>query len=312
MRALSALDIALWDLLGQAVGQPIYNLMGGRCRDRIRIYNTCVNAGPRQDQTGFLETPQELALSLFEQGITAMKIWPWDRFAPPLPAGGIVGPAGRAVLGLTGAYISAPDVAAGLDSVARIRDALGGRMEILIEGHGRWDLNAAVRIGRALRPYDILWMEDMIKPDNPADLCRLRAETGVPLCVSERLFTRYAYREVLEAHAADVIMMDVVWTGGITESQKIAILADSFHLPFTPHDCTGLVTLFANLHLCAACPNAMILETVRGFYEGWYREVYTENIRIDRGFAEFPVKPGLGTELRDDFLSRPDVTIRVS
>jgi L-alanine-DL-glutamate epimerase-like enolase superfamily enzyme len=107
-------------------------------------------------------------------------------------------------------------------------------------------------------------------------------------------------------------MMDVAWAGGITESQKIAILADSFHLPVTPHDCTGLATLFANLHLCAACPNAMILETVRGFYDGWYREVYTENIRIDRGFAEFPVKPGLGTALRHDFLSRPDVTIRVS
>lgn len=312
MRALSALDIALWDLLGQDAGQPLYNLLGGRCRERIRIYNTCVNAGARQDQTGFLETPAELACSLFEQGITAMKVWPWDRFAPPLPAGGIIGPAGRSVLGLTGTYISPQDVAAGLAVIGSIRDALGDRMEILIEGHGRWDLNTAVRIGRALRPYDILWMEDMIKPDCAADLARLRAETGVPLCVSERLFTRYAYREILEAHAADVVMLDAVWTGGITESQKIAILADAFHLPFTPHDCTGLVTVFANLHLCAACPNAMILETVRGFYEGWYREVYTDNICIDRGFAEFPRKPGLGTGLRDDFLSRPDVAIRIS
>jgi galactonate dehydratase len=311
MRALSALDIALWDLLGQATDQPIHNLIGGRCRERIRIYNTCVNGGAWQDQAGFLENPGELARSLFDQGITAMKIWPWDRFAPQV-AGGIVGPAGRSVLGLTGAYIAATDVEEGLRSVQLIRQELGNRMEILIEGHGRWDLNAAVRIGRSLKQYDVLWMEDMIKPDSPADLLRLRDATGVPICVSERLFTRYAYRQALEAHGADIVMMDVAWAGGITESQKIAILADSFHLPVTPHDCTGLATLFANLHLCAACPNAMILETVRGFYDGWYREVYTENIRIDRGFAEFPVKPGLGTALRHDFLSRPDVTIRVS
>ena len=152
----------------------------------------------------------------------------------------------------------------------------------------------------------------MIKPDSPGDLARLRQETGVPLCVSERLFTRYAYREVLERNAADVVMADLVWTGGITEGQKIAILADTFHLPFTPHDCTGLITLFANLHLCAAVPNAMILETVRGFYKGWYADVYTENISIRDGYAEFPIRPGLGTSIREEFMKRPDVTIRRS
>ncbi len=240
-----------------------------------------------------------------------MKIWPWDRFAPPAAAATVVGPAGRSVLGLAGSYISADDVEAGLDAVRCIRRELGNKMEILIEGHGRWDLNSAIRIGRALQPFDILWMEDMIKPDSSADLSRLRQETRVPLCVSERLFTRYGYRDVLEQRAADVIMTDVAWTGGITEAQKIAILADSFHLPMTPHDCTGLATLLAHLHLFAASPYHTILETVRGFYEGWYREVYTENIRIDGGFAEFPTGAGLGTALRDDFL-RSDVTSRMS
>jgi galactonate dehydratase len=312
MRAVSALDIALWDLLGQAAGLPIYNLLGGRCREDIRAYNTCVNGGAYQDQTAFLTRPGELACELLSRGISAMKIWPWDRFAPQTAAGAIIGPAGRSVIGMTGSYLSAEDLQRGLQVIREIREAAGARMEILIEGHGRWDLNAAVRIGKALQPFDVLWMEDMIKPDNAGDLARLRKETGVPVCVSERLFTRFAYREVLERCGADIIMSDVVWTGGITEAHKIAILADAFHLPFTAHDCTGLITLFANLHLSAALPNAMFLETVRGFYEGWYRQVYTGNIVVRDGRVGFPDGPGLGVAIREDFLGRPDVTIRKS
>jgi galactonate dehydratase len=312
MRALSAVDIALWDLIGQATGQPIYNLMGGRSRDRIRIYNTCVSAGPYTDQDDFIDRPAELANSLLSQGITALKIWPWDRFAPQLKGGIPMGPAGWSAVGPSGTYISPQDLQSGLQSVQRIREAVGSKLDIMIEGHSRWDLNCALRIARALEPYDILWMEDMIKPDSPADLARLTAETRIPHCVSERLFTRYAFREILERGAAHVIMPDLIWTGGITEGHKIAILADTYHLPIAPHDCTGLVTLFANLHLCAASPNAMILETVRGFYQGWYSTVYTDPIVIREGFAEFPTKPGLGTGLREGVLSGPHISIQVS
>ena len=141
---------------------------------------------------------------------------------------------------------------------------------------------------------------------------RLASETRVPHSVSERLFTRFAYRQVLEARAAHVIMPDLVWTGGITEGHKIAILADAFHLPIAPHDCTGLVTIFANLHVCAASPNAMILETVRGFCEGWYRSVYTDNVQIEDGKAAFPDVPGLGTRLKPEFLAKSGVSTRTS
>jgi L-alanine-DL-glutamate epimerase-like enolase superfamily enzyme len=312
MRALSAVDIALWDLTGQATGQPIYNLIGGKSRDRIRIYNTCVNAGPYNDQDDFIEQPGELAKSLLSQGVTALKIWPWDRFAPQLKGGIPMGPAGWSAVGPSGNYISPEDLEAGLQSVRKIREAVGNKIDILIEGHSRWDVNCAIRIARALEPYDILWMEDMIKPDSPADLERLASETRIPHCISERLFTRYAYREILERGAAHIIMPDLIWTGGITEGHKIAILADTFHLPIAPHDCTGLVTLFANLHLCAAMTNAMILETVRGFYQGWYSEVYTDSITIDEGFANFPTKPGLGTRLREGVLEGSNVSMQVS
>jgi galactonate dehydratase len=312
MRALSAVDIALWDIVGQYTGQPIYNLLGGMCRDRLRVYNTCVNGGPYNDFTDFLERPAELAADLFRRGIKALKIWPWDQFAPSFQDSAPAGPTPWAALGPSGSYLSAEDLEKGLQCVKKVREALGNKIEVLIEGHSRWDLNCAIRIARALEPYDPLWMEDMMKPDSAHDLARLARETRVPHAVSERLFTRYAFRQILEAQAARVVIADLVWTGGITEGRKIAALADTFHLPIAPHDCTGLVALFANIHLSAASPNAMILETVRGFYEGWYREAYTESLVIQEGFAHVPKRPGLGTSLRVELLGSSDVSVRLS
>jgi galactonate dehydratase len=312
MRALSALDIALWDVLGQRSGQPLYNLLGGMVRDRIPVYNTCVDSEVHRDGEAFLNRPAELARDLLSEGIKAMKIWPWDRFAPMMKSAAVCGPAGFTAMGPSGSFISARDLDAGLDTVKAIRDAVGKDIEIIIEGHSRWDLNCAIRIGKALEPYDVLWMEDMMKPDSVTDLSRLVHETRVPQSVSERLFTRYAFRQVLEARAAHVIMPDLIWTGGITEGKKIAVLADSFHLPIAPHDCTGLVTLFANLHICASSTNAMLLECVRGFYRGWYKWVYTDNIEIEEGHASFPTLPGLGTRLKPEFLADPRTSVRVS
>jgi galactonate dehydratase len=312
MRALSAVDIALWDLLGQSTGQPIYQLLGGKLRETIPIYNTCVDTEIYRDQEGFMERPGALAKDLLTHGIRAMKVWPWDRFAPKFVTTAVSGPAGYLSMGPSGSYLSLKDLDAGLSVVKEIRDTVGRDIEILIEGHSRWDLNCAIKIGRALEPYDVLWMEDMMKPESAADLSRLASETRVPHSVSERLFTRYAYRQVLEAHAAHIIMPDLVWTGGITEGHKIAILADAFHLPIAPHDCTGLVTIFANLHVCAASPNAMILETVRGFCEGWYRSVYTDNVRIEDGKAAFPDVPGLGTRLKPEFVAESGTSTRIS
>src|ERR1700733_2572535 len=286
MRALSAFDIAMWDLKGQITGQPIYNLLGGECRSDIPIYNTCVDAGPYRDQHGFHHEPEALAKSLLAEGITALKMWPWDRFAPKFRSGTHTGPAGWLSTGHSGAYLSERDLQKGLECVKRIRDSVGDQMEIMIEGHSRWDLNNAIRIGRALEPYHIMWMEDMIKPDCAQDLLRLSQETRVPHSISERLMTRYAFRDVLEKGAAHIIMPDLIWTGGLTEGKKRPITSGAQPLFPPPHDCTGLVALFANLHLCAASMNAMILETVRGFYNGgWYADVYTQNIDIDAGRA---------------------------
>ncbi|MBO9610950.1 MAG: mandelate racemase/muconate lactonizing enzyme family protein [Paenibacillaceae bacterium] len=313
MRAFSAIDIALWDILGQAAGMPIYQLLGGKCRDRIRVYNTCINGFKYTDMDDTFTRPGELAQSLLDQGITAMKIWPWDRFAPQIRSKAATGPAGWSAVGPAGSYISSEDLKKGLWVVEEIRRAVGDRMDIMIEGHSRWDLNCAIKIGRALEPYDIMWLEDMMQPDSPDDLARLADSVRIPLSVSERLFTRYGFRAILEAKAAHVAMMDVVWTGGITEAKKIATLADTYHLSVAPHDGTGPVTVFSSLHICANASNAMMMETERAFYDGgYYSECVTRNLAVKDGFIAFPETPGLGTALRTDFKAREDVHSRVS
>ena len=312
MRAISALDIALWDLVGQYLGQPIYNLLGGRCRESIRIYNTCVNTPLYRDLDGFMERPGELAESLLAQGIPQMKIWPWDRFAPQA-AGYPLDRTRRLVLG----------------RAARARPLRAGPQGRAVDGAGdpsrrgrpdgdrhRGPLALGPQRGTADRPCPGTLRRDLDGGHHPAgrvdDLARLVRETRIPQCVSERLFTKYAFRQVLERHAAHIVMPDLIWTGGITETVKIATLADSYHLPIAPHDCTGPVNVFACLHVCLAMPNTMVMETVRGFVEGYYREIVTGPVPIREGQASLGTGAGLGVALRPEVLTRPDVSTRVS
>jgi L-alanine-DL-glutamate epimerase-like enolase superfamily enzyme len=312
MRAFSAVDIALWDALGQALGQPVHALLGGAMRDRVRLYATCADAGDYPDQTRWLQDPAGLAQEIADQGFTGMKIWPWDRFAPQIKGRFVTGAAGWSAMGPPGHYISAPQIGEGVRALATIREAVGERLEIFLEGHSRWDLNCALKIAHAVEEFGIGWMEDFLQPDNADDLAQLAAGTSVPQSVSERLITRFPFRSVLQAGAARVAMLDVAWVGGITEAVKVCDLADTFHLPFAPHDCTGPVTVLVNLHLAAAKPNFMIAEVVRGFIEGYYNDVLDMPIVIENGAALVPTRPGIGAALSPEFRSRPTVVTRRS
>ena len=306
-RAISAVDIALWDIVGQYTGQPIYNLLGGRSRDRIPIYNTCLGHGPCQDAHIWMGgRAGQLAADLLRQGIKAMKIWPFD--LPGLTDGEAGGGAVRPV----NHYLGKDTLQRGVACVEDIRAAVGDRIEIAIEGNARWNLPAATKIARALEPYDIMWLEEMIPPDNVESYARLKAESRIPLCVSERLFTRFGFRRVIEANAADIIMPDISWTGGISETRKICALADSYYLPVSGHDATGPVALWAAAHLMLHIPNAMILETVRAYYDGWYNDLATESIPIAEGMLSLPETPGLGVALREEALSWPDAHVELS
>jgi L-alanine-DL-glutamate epimerase-like enolase superfamily enzyme len=311
-RAISAVDVALWDIVGQYTGQPIYNLLGGRSRDRIQIYNTCVSHGPHQDYHTWRDgRAGELAADLLANGIKAMKIWPFDQFGTSL--GGPVGQrAGAEAVGPVTHYLSKENLKKGLSYVEDIRNTVGDKIEIAIEGHARWNLPEATKIARALEPYDVMWLEEIIPPDNVEAYSRLKADTTIPLCVSERLFTRFGFRQVVEANAADIIMPDMAWTGGLTETRKICSLADTYYLPVTSHDCIGPVAVWSAAHLMLHVPNALVVETVRAYYNGWYNEVMTEPLPVSDGMISLSDRPGLGTALREEVLNRPDAHLEFS
>ena len=309
VRAISAIDGALWDILGQATGRPIYELLGGRSRDRIRIYNTCGGPaygrppyeqygrpGELEDLWAWNNEPEALAAALLEEGITAMKFWPFD----------------TAGLRNEGLYIDAEELNAGLEPIRRIREAVGSRMKIMIDGHGFWRLPAAIKIARALEEYDIEWIEDMLLAHDIGALAELKAATRVPVLASEYLVTRHQYLPLLQQRAADIVMLDPTWTGGITESHKIGILADTYGLPVSMHDCTGPFTLLAGVHLALAAPNAIYQETVRAYIRTWYRDVVPHSVEIVDGAILPPTAPGIGTFLLPDVTSRSDATVQRS
>jgi galactonate dehydratase len=214
--------------------------------------------------------------------------------------------------GVLGQSIGNDDLRAGIGIVEDIRRAVGDRMAIAIEGHARWGLPAATRIARALEPFDILWLEEIMPPDNVDSYVRLKAATSLPICQSERVFTRYGLRPWIEKGAADIVMPDLSWGGGLTEGRKIAALADTHYLPVTCHDTIGPVALWAAAHLMLHIPNGLIMETVRGYVDGWYNEVVTDPIPLQDGFLSLLDRPGLGTRLRDDLFDRPGAHLEAS
>jgi len=311
-RAASALDIALHDLAGKATGQPVAHLLGGFTRDRIRTYNTCAGSdymraakgqqsgnfglGARaeyDDLNGFLHHADDLAHALLEDGITAMKIWPFDLAAERTG----------------GRDISAADLKTALEPFDKIRKAVGDRMDVMVEFHSLWRLLPAIRIARALAPYATYWHEDPIRMDSLDLLQRYAEASEAPVCASETLGGLGAFRDLLMTGAAGVVMLDVAWVGGLTEARKIAALAEAWQLPVAPHDCTGPVVLAASTHLSLALPNALIQESVRAYYRGWYRDLVTALPPVMGGEITVPEGPGLGLELAPD-LDRAFTTMR--
>lgn len=290
MRAISAVDIALWDLAARALGQPVWRLLGGRCRERIRTYNTCYDH--RHD---FHETAGHLAAELLDAGIAAMKIWPFD----------------RAALRNRGQFLTHEDLEEGLAPFRQIQDSVGERMEIAVEFHGYWNLPCAERLAQALEPFNIMWLEEMLPQDNLESYGRLASRVRQPLCLSERLMTRYGFREAITSGAARFVMPDIAWCGGFTEARKIAALADTYYLPLCPHNCGGPVQHAASIHLAAHVPNLFILESVRRHYLQDYQGLVTDTLPAQEGFLPVPEGPGLGIDLHPDIRERADVEVRV-
>lgn len=316
MRGRSAVDIALWDLWGQATNQPIHQLLGGSVRDEIRVYNTCAGyryvqneptqgtanfgfdskVGNYEDLDAFLHRADELAHSLLEMGITGMKIWPFDYAAE----------ASR------GQYISPADLDAALEPFAKIRQAVGDEMDIMAELHALWNRPMAIQISRALEQYDPLWVEDPVFMDHLHSLEEVARATQSPIGVGETRGGRADFRYLLEMEALSLIILDLSWCGGISEARKVASMAESWHVPVAFHDCTGPVILAASTHLALNASNCFIQEMVRAFYYGWYGKLVTTLPPVAHGKIQAPDGPGLGLKLQPDILKRVDCHIRRS
>lgn len=318
LRGNSAVDMALWDIAGKVAGQPVHQLLGGLCRDRLRVYNTCASPGYNaQARTGYntelacrdaqptakihpfddlhaqIHSPADLALSLLDEGIAAMKIWPFD----------------VAALATNGLHITRADLHSGVKIIEDIRRAVGDRMDIMLEFHALWSLPCAIEIADAVADLGIYWYEDPIAMHNFDDLVAYKRRVRGRVCGSEALGTLPWYRETFSRGAIDVAHFDMCWIGGMSEGRKIAAMAQAYDRPIAPHDCTGPVLLAANTHLLMSAPHALIAETVRAHYRGFYNDLVTVVPTIRAGEIHAMTGEGWGTELQPAIFARPDVNV---
>lgn len=273
MSALSAVETALWDILGKSLNIPIYRLLGGKANERVRIYVNGWFAGAK--------TPKEFgekAKAAVERGVTAMK---WDPF-------------GKNYL-----EISNKELDTALECIAEVRSTVGDDVDLLIEGHGRFNIATGIKIAKELEQFKPMFFEEPVPPDNIDAIREVREKSPVAIAAGERLYTRWGFRQLFDKHAADFIQPDISHAGGISELKKIAAEAQSRYIAFAPHNPSGPVANAATLQLAAACPNFSILEIMYSDVP-WRKDVTNERLNYSDGYMEIPDKPGLGIEIDEN------------
>jgi galactonate dehydratase len=275
--AISGIEIALWDLKGKALGVPVYELLGGRCRDRLKAY---ANGWSRQAQNA--SALAESAAEAVTQGYTALK---WDPF------------------GRVNNLIEPEQLRKSIAQVRAVREAVGRDVELLIEAHGKLNVNNAIRAGRMLEELDPYWLEEPVDPENVDAMAKVAAEINIPIATGERLYTKFGFRELLARQAADIIQPDVCHTGGILETKKIAAMAEAHYVPVAPHNPFGPINTAAAIQVDTCTPNFLIQEMIVRHLPV-YRNVLTEPLELHDGYLEIPTRPGIGFELNEDFVTR--------
>ena len=273
MSALSAVECALWDILGKSLGVPVYQLLGGRVNEDCRIYVNGWFSGAK--------TPDEFAekaKAAVKRGVTAMK---WDPF-------------GKSYM-----QISNKDLDTALECVAKVREAVGNNVDLLIEGHGRFDVPTGIKIAKELECFKPMWFEEPVPRDNLDALKAVRDKSPVAISAGERLYTRFDYNKLFALRAADYIQPDVSHAGGIAELKKIAAAAEANYIPFAPHNPSGPIANAATLQLAACCPGFSILEIMYSDVD-YRKKVTNENLVYENGRIKIGDKPGLGIELNEE------------
>jgi galactonate dehydratase len=280
LAAISAIDTALYDIVGKKLGVPVYKLLGGQVHEKLRIYaNGWIEGIPR--------TPEALAArtkELVAKGYTGCKFDPFTST-----------PFNREV--------TQQDLRSAVAQVKAVREAGGPDYDIAIDVHARWNTKSTIEIIRALEPYRLFFYEEAVPPENIAAMAEVQRTVNVPLATGERIFGRHGFRELLERQAVRIIQPDVARTGGITEFKKIAAMADTYFVPVAPHNPNGPICTIASIHACLSIPNFLILE----FFEpdeAVFREIVVGGLRRDQE-AVYPLTaPGLGINITEDFLRK--------
>lgn len=280
---ISGVDIALWDLRGKQLGLPIYELLGGRFRNDLVLYSNGWSRG--------CDTPEEYAeaaKATVDEGHTAIKLDPYKLDDSPRQHGGGMMPAGEA---------------RGTAIIQAIREAIGPDVEILIDAHGKFDVPTAVRLAKSLEPSGIGWFEEPVPPENVDALRQVREQISVPLCVGERLIGRYDFRPILEQRLCNYLMPDVIRTGGISELKKIAVMAEPYFVPISPHDATGPITMIAGAQTMMSVPNFYRLEISYAELP-LYNKAMDPPLDVRNGTFYVSDRPGLGHDLSSDYLAQ--------
>jgi len=308
-RALSALDVALWDLVAKRNNTPLRQVLNPGAQNEIDIYNSCAGplyasvgvtpgegiadeADPRDDYGAWKRDAGALAQELVGDGFQAMKLWPFDDLAKKFQ-GGMPDPA---------------ELAEACKPLRGIRQAVGSHIDIMIDGHGLWNMEAATMVAQYCEQFELRWIEDLILAHPFSNLKKLKDLTRTPILASEYIATEVEFRELLDLNAVDVVMVDPTWAGGITNGLAVADLAETYSKSVSFHDCTGPATLLAGAAMASAIPNHEIQELARSFVLYVYPQIAECDVELSDGKLKLGSSPGLGLILRPDLSSLPGVT----
>ena len=284
--AISGIELALWDIAGKALRVPVYRLLGGKYRDKVRIYADC-HGGETEDAESWAATARKVK----EMGYTALKFdidtkkhWKED----------------------FNRCLSNADISAQAEKIAAVREAVGDYVDISVDCHWRYSTKDAIRLAKALAEYNLLWLEDPIPPWNIDAMHKVTSKSPVPICTGENLYLKHGFRRLIERQAADIVAPDIPKVGGILEFKTIADMADTYYIPVAPHNVSSPIGTMASAHACASIKNFLILE-VHHLSTGsvWWEDlVEREEPIIKDGYINIPDKPGIGVELNEKEISK--------
>ncbi|HUQ65398.1 MAG TPA: mandelate racemase/muconate lactonizing enzyme family protein [Flavitalea sp.] len=291
MRILSAINMAQLDILGKSLNVPAYRLLGGKTRSNIKVYNTVTDYWAINNMMMGKDT-EKIVKFLLDRNITGMKIYPFERIKAEM--------------------ITSAELTKCVQWLNQIRDTAGDKMEILLDCWGRFDLPSSQRILKAIEPFNVIHMEDMMVPSNAqTGYKRLANESSVPIAHSETIATRYEIKDFIENNAMDILMFDLCWCGGITEAKKMCDMADAYQIPGSPHTAGGPLLWLSSIHLCTAIPNFCYMESNYWKYTHQY-PYFINNVPVPvDGYVTVPETPGIGVEIRDELFKSGDAKVEV-